>query len=194
MTVSSVATGYDGISLLAGNAAYDPAAYFLIQRVAGTGSSATITFSSIPQTYKSLQIRWMAKDTAGTTVASLRVTCNGVGGTSYASHRITGDGSVVTVNASSAASLATLGFYRSNATASAMGVGIIDIHDYASTTKNKTFRSFNGVDANTGTDADRVILASGLFIDTTAITSIAINGAGTAFTTASTFALYGMVG
>jgi len=192
---SSVLQGFPkSRSLLAGNTAFNPYYFESIATATGTGSSNLITFSSIPQTYKHLQIRWIAKDTAGTTVASLRLTCNGVGGTSYASHRVTGDGSTVTANNSSAASLATLGFYRSNSTVSAMGVGIIDIQDYASTTKNKTFRSFNGIDANTGTTADRVILASGLFIDTTAITSITIDGAGTAFTTASTFALYGIKG
>jgi len=195
ISTSSVLQGFPkSRSLLAGNTAYDPAGTWLIQRVAGTGSSNLITFSSIPQTYKHLQIRWIAKDTAGTTVASLRATCNGVAGTSYASHRITGDGSTVTVNAASSSSLMTLGWYRSNATVSAMGVGIIDINDYTSTTKNKTFRSFNGVDAATGTNADRLILASGFFNNTGAITSITIDGAGTAFTTTSTFALYGIVG
>ena len=60
---SGIKTGvlkYD--SMLAGNAAYDPAATWLIQRVNGTGSSTAITFSSIPQTYQHLQIRAIMKN------------------------------------------------------------------------------------------------------------------------------------
>jgi hypothetical protein len=192
---SSVLQGFPkSRSLLAGNTAYDPAATWFIQRVAGTGSSTTITFSSIPQIYKHLQIRYLAKDTGGTTIATLRITCNGVGGTSYAYHQLYGDGAAVTAAGVSSAAFATAGTVRSTTTANVFGVGIIDIHDYTSTTKNKTIRTFSGVDSNSATTSDRVYLSSGLFNNTSAITSLELITTGTAFTTTTSFALYGMVG
>jgi hypothetical protein len=136
----------------------------------------------------------MAKDTAGTTIATLRITCNGVGGTSYAYHQLYGDGVAATAAGVSSAAFATAGTVRSNATANVMGVGIIDIHDYASTTKNKTIRTFSGVDANTATTSDRVYLSSGLFNSTASISSLELITSGTAFATNTTFALYGIKG
>lgn len=169
-------------------------AYESIATVNGTGASSTVTFSSIPSTYKHLQIRWIAKDTTGTTVANLRITCNGITGTSYAFHQLYGDGSVVTATGNASAAYSNAGVIRSTATADVMSAGIIDIHDYASTTKNKTFRCFSGSDANTGTTADRVYLVSGLLMSTNAISSIDLITTGTFFTTTSTFSLYGIKG
>jgi hypothetical protein len=77
------------------------------------------------------------------------------------------------------------------ATANAMGSGILDIHDYTSTTKNKTFRSITGRDNN---GSGQITLYSGLWLSTSAITSISLNTSGSNFTTASTFALYGIKG
>ncbi len=103
MTVSSIATGYDGISLLAGNAAYDPAGTFLIQRVAGTGSAGTISFTSIPQTYKHLQIRSIARDTyndGSSILLDLQMQFNGDTGSNYTKHILTGTGSSATASGS----------------------------------------------------------------------------------------------
>ena len=171
-----------------------PSSYESIASATGTGSSDTITFNSIPSTYQHLQIRWIAKDTAGSTTALLRLTCNGVAGTSYAHHQIFGDGAAVTASGAASVAFSVAGVIRSNATANVMGAGIIDIHDYTSTTKNKTIRTFSGSDANTGTTADRVYLTSGLFNDTTAISSIALKTTGTAFSTTTVFSLYGIKG
>ena len=188
MTVSSIATGYDGISLLAGNAAYDPAGTFLIQRVAGTGSSSTITFSSIPQTYKHLQIRSNAGDGAGN-IINLRF--NSDSGSNYAYHRILGNGTTVTATgAATQTESAAVAYARG--TTSIMGVSITDVLDYPSTSKYKTIRSFMGYDLN---GSGQLYLSSGLWQSTSAVTSITlINNGGANFSTASTFALYGMVG
>jgi len=74
-------------------------------------------------------------------------------------------------------------------------VGIIDLHDYASTTKNKTVRSFTGYDFNSlyGV-AGSVGLRSGLFISTNAVTSISITLAASNFSTQTVFSLYGIKG
>jgi len=198
MTVSSIATGYDGISLLAGNAAYDPAATWLIQRVNGTGSSGTITFSSIPQNYKHLQIRMLTRDTTnfGTiATAYADLTLNGDTGSNYTWHALTGNGSsagaVGSINEVKAltARCVTSPTIDSNI----YGAGIIDIHDYASTSKFKTIRTFGGVDGNAANTQYQVTLTSNLWRSTSAVTSITFT-ASTAWATGSTFALYGMVG
>ena len=70
-----------------------------------------------------------------------------------------------------------------------MGVLILDVHDYASTSKNKTIRSLNGNDQNGAGD---IYLTSGLWLSTAAVTSL------TLFTSANylntTFSLYGIKG
>jgi hypothetical protein len=185
---SGIKTGvlkYD--SMLAGNAAYDPAATWLIQRVAGTGSSGIITFSNIPQTYQHLQIRYFSR-AAGASVLSM--TFNGSGGTNYARHYLLGTGT--TVVASGAADTAQIYTGYAISSTNIGAVGIIDIHDYASTTKNKTVRSFTGIENTVSTDSD-VRLSSGVWKDTSAITSITFTSTDN-FATNATFALYGFKG
>jgi hypothetical protein len=69
-------------------------------------------------------------------------------------------------------------------------VGIIDIIDYASTTKNKTVRVLSGADNNTGTQGE-IDLNSGLWMSVSAVTSLTIFS-GVNFNAGSTFALYGV--
>lgn len=198
---SGIKTGvlkYD--SMLAGNAAYDPAATWLIQRIAGTGSSRTITFSNIPQNYQHLQLRIMGKYTYSTLANSTSgsMSFNGDTASNYGFHRLTGNGSSVTASGSinqSDISIDNIAASSNATNANIMGVAIVDIHDYTSTTKNKTVRNFTGFDNNSGTTNSNLFLSSGLWRSTAAITSITITCDTTfAWTTASTFALYGFIG
>lgn len=196
---SSILQGFPkSRSLLAGNAAYDPAAIFLIQRVAGTGSSDSITFSSIPSTYKHLQIRSILRGTssAGIGNAGIRLNSDTVDA-NYASHHLGGDGSSTFVYGSASGPVYLPNcFPLADQTANTHGVLIIDIHDYSSTTKYKTIRDFCGIDNNNSPAGSPgcVNLGSGLWENTNAVTSVTITGLGINFTTTSTFALYGMVG
>ena len=182
--------------MLAGNAAYDPSTFFLIQRTAGTGSSASVTFSSIPSTYSHLQIRGIARDTFAT--ANLQtgyLTFNSDTSSSYPNHGLVGNGTSVTANGSAATTdIASISYSGSAATANSYGAFIIDILDYASTSKYKTVRIFTGFDSNSGTTTNAVVLRSGLWMNTSAISSLTLRTGLTAWTTASTFALYGMKG
>jgi hypothetical protein len=81
-----------------------------------------------------------------------------------------------------------------NSTASTFGASIISIQDYASTTRNKTVRGFSGSEANTASANFYVVLNSGLWLNTSAITSITMLPGQTAFKAGSTFALYGIKG
>jgi len=145
-----------------------------------------------------LQIRYISKDSsnASDTILNPKMQFNADTGNNYAYHELRGDGTSATTNAGSAYSgvLIMSSSLREISASSVMGVAIVDILDYASTTKNKTVRYMSGIDTNGGTAGGRISLGSGLWINTAAITSITINANIANFTTTSTFALYGIKG
>lgn len=179
-------------------AALHPAAatlnsYESIMTANGTGSSGTITFSSIPATYKHLQIRYIGRNSAtGATLATLRMRVNGYA-SNYPLHKLSGDG------ASASAYGTTAEVYiqdnmlmpTNSAGASIYGAGIIDILDYSDTNKYKTVRALSGVDLN---GSGQICLGSGLYQQTTAISSITLEANGVNWLTNSSFALYGIKG
>lgn len=154
------------------------------------GSASTVTFSSIPQTYKSLQIRIHAL-APGT---QLSTQFNGSSSTNTRQHFLYGTGSA-------AASTSTTGnyfytFWNINGLDSTTypTVMIMDILDYASTAKTKVMRAISGTDRN-GTSTGEIDLLSGLFNNTSALTSLTFyNTGGQNFTSGTTIALYGIKG
>ena len=200
MAITSIKTGSSFTNLvkyndfLAGNPSFIPSSYESIASATASGSSSTITFSSIPSGYASLQIRGIAKVAgSGGGGWQVNVTANSDSATNYSNHLLGGNGSSASIEGYSSTNYMWLG-YANYDTGNTVGAMIIDIHDYASTTKNKTFRSFFGVDGNTASTVYRVYLASGLWRSTSAITSITLEGNGTNFSAGSTFALYGIKG
>lgn len=188
VSLSSITQGFPkSRSFLDGNSAYNPSSFESIATVTGTGSSGTITFSSIPSTYKSLQIRGLMNTNLGSN-ASTYMTLNGDTGANYARHYLYGDGTSATAVGSNADSSIQTGWVGNSSTS--MGTVIIDIIDYASTSKNKTIRSFSGDDLN---GSGRVMLLSGLWVNTAAVSSISLTIGGS-FTTTTQFALYGIKG
>jgi hypothetical protein len=193
LTRSGVAGG-KYINFLAGNAPFLPDSDFLIQeQVLGT-SAATVTFSSIPSTYKHLQVRYVAGTTDGTTsTQQIRLQFNGSAASAYTAHNLQGNGSSVSSNAFTP-------FLRTNILldsaitgdghgSGVFGAGIIDILDYGSTTKNTTVRALGGLTPN-----NYVHLTSGAWINTAAVTSLALTSSGTAFRIGTRFSLYGSNG
>jgi len=179
-------TKYD--SFLAGNAAFSPTSFESIASANGTGSSGTITFSSIPSTYTSLQIRGMYS-AATTSGVGLYVIVNSDSSSNYAYHTLYGNGS--TANAFGAITQNKVYATFGTVSTTTRGVVIADIHNYASTTQNKTLRFFSGEDANGSGTVD---LASGLWLSTSAINSVSIVLEGDSFSTTTQFALYGIKG
>jgi hypothetical protein len=207
MAITSIKTGSSFTNLqkydnfLGPNAAYNPSSFESIATVSGTGSSATITFSSIPSTYVALQLRFIGKstDSATNTQYNYRLRFNSDTGNNYARHALNGDGAVA--QATGASSVDSIGPSYTpipnsgSGLTNMMGVGIIDIHDYASTTKNKTARVFTGTDLNrTTAPTGQVILHSGVWLNTNAITSIDLQLTTGSWTTSSVFSLYGIKG
>ncbi len=182
-------------SMLAGNDAFIPNSFESIATATGTGSSNTITFSSIPSTYQHLQIRGLFKSTGGSDGGdlTLNVRFNSDTGSNYVRHRLSGNGSTVAASSDTAITSIYLGSgVGGTGTANMLAANLIDIHDYASTTKFKTVRAFAGGEINT--TPSQVRLGSGLWMSTSAITSIQLIDVYGSFTTSSTFALYGIRG
>jgi hypothetical protein len=177
-----------GIIASSGGAAASTSSYESIASLVGDGSATSLTFNSIPSTYTHLQIRAITNDASGEEVG---VRLNGDTGTNYSHHYLRSTGAAV--SASGSATQARINFMGVTANSTTiMGVTIIDLHDYASTTKYKTVRTFMGYDSNGG---GIVYLSSGLWQSTSAVTSLTVlNIGGFAFGTQTVFSLYGIKG
>jgi hypothetical protein len=155
-------------------------------------TTATISFTSIPSTYKHLQLRIFSKSTrtAGNAGDAIKMNFNSDTAANYSFHQLQGNGA--TASASGSASQSTIEIERiGDATASIMGVVIVDILDYANTNKYKTTRSLGGVDFN---GSGYVTLMSGNWRSTSAISSITLDPNGGDFAQYSQAALYGIKG
>jgi len=157
--------------------------FYQIQQLSPSAVS-TVTFSSIPATYKSLQVRfnlvWSVANGNGTP----KIQFNGDTASNYGYHYLYGDGSTAAASgAVTQPSILPMG---------AQGityplVGIVDVIDYANANKNKVTKSLTGFNNNTATGEIRV--ASGLWLNTAAITSLTVLA--TIGTYTGTITLYG---
>jgi hypothetical protein len=157
----------------------------------GAGGQSSISFSSIPSTYKHLQIR--AIQFCGTTSYNTLIRYNSDSGNNYASHYLEGTGSTVGAGVAYGnppVSYGAIGEARGGTTYP--DAFVCDILDYTNTNKYKTARSISGYDAN---GSGLIALRSSLWMSTSAVTSITItNDAAVNFTQYSSFALYGIKG
>jgi hypothetical protein len=166
-----------------------PTSYESIATVTvGSGGQSTITFSSIPSTYKHLQLRGIGRDNSGNNVD---MTFNSDTGTNYARHRIIGNGTTASsLGTISLASIPLLANDGLPTAANTFGVFVIDILDYTNTNKYTTARVLSGQDSNGSGGVD---FTSGLWLNTNAISTITLTGGGSAiFQQYSQFALYGI--
>jgi hypothetical protein len=178
----------DGATVSGGGAAFES-----IATVNGTGSSGSITFSSIAGDWEHLQIRANARGTFNG-LAAINVRLNGISTSTYASHNVRGNGSAVSAGRNANVDYMYEGdfLYGGTTYSNAHTVFVMDIHDYTSTTRNKTLRSIGGYDAN---GSGSIFLSSGLSRTTAAVTSVTIDtDSGVNFTATSTFSLYGIKG
>lgn len=160
--------------------------------VSGSGASS-VSFSNIPQDYAHLQIRAMAQPYYGSTPGGGQVSMrfNGDTNQNYTRHGLFGDGNSVSAIGYSTGTynyIAIERFYWVNSS-SVFGVSVATVLDYANSNKTKTVLSSGGWDAN---GSGEVVLASGLWTGTAAITSISINPPGSTLNQYSQFALYGI--
>lgn len=159
----------------------------------GAGGSSSISFSSIPSTYKHLQIRGIGREQSGG-FDQIYMQLNGDTGNNYAKHQLSGDGSTASAGATASTNNISVSANPGpNQSSNIFSGSVIDILDYANTNKYKTVRSLAGVDAN---GSGYVWYASGLWQNTNAISSITLypSGGGTGFVQYSSFALFGIKG
>jgi hypothetical protein len=149
----------------------------------GTGSNTTIEFTSIPTDYKHLQVRWAGKNTSTSNPLNIRI--NNISTNSYARHYLRGVSTSPTsddeINSSDISLTVGLG------TSLPFVMGVMDILDPFSTTKNTTIKAFYGSSAS-------IYLSSGFLNNTTAVSSLQLFVQGNAFAIGSRFSLYGIKG
>jgi len=161
-----------------------------------SGGLSSIVFSNIPAGYKHLQIRAIYRTNAafaGTLDMWMRF--NSDTGSNYSRHVIQGNGAAVAAGANTTQTRIPFGnaIPGASSTANTYGSAVIDILDYASTTKNKTVRGLYGAQDNTTNTEYRIQLNSGLWYATpTAITSITLLSELNDLVQYSSFALYGV--
>lgn len=160
----------------------------------GSGGTGMVTFSSIPSTFKHLQIRAFNQSNRNDdNRESLKLRFNSDTGSNYSFHVLSGNGSTTTAYGDSNQTFIEVDWTSSSLAGSNLfGAQIIDILDYADTNKYKTSRTLGGNDTN---GSGNMSLNSGSWRNTAAISSVTlIPYVGSLFNQYSSFALYGIKG
>lgn len=169
-------------------------AFESIATLGGTGSSDSITFSSIPAGYTHLQIRGIATVNYNSVdFGGVGIRFNGDSATNYSRHQLVSFRSAGVDYAQSGGIANTAytnaGIAYLKISQSIVGASIIDILDYNNTNKYKTVRGLSGAEWNT---AGGLMLGSGVWRSTAAVTSVTVFGQNGNFGTESRFTLYGI--
>ena len=154
-----------------------------------SSTASSVAFSSIPQTYTHLQIRFSAQDNRGTYADSeLKIQFNSDTGNNYRSHYLRGNGAVEALD--NGQSTRIVQSCTATLAGSNFASGVIDILDYTSTSKYKTIRIFGGFD---NSSSGGIWMRTGLWMSSSAMTSVQIGSdLGSALNQYSSFALYGI--
>lgn len=162
----------------------------------GAGGTGTISFTSIPSTYKHLQVRLIGRtDRSGNPSANMLFRFNNDSSTNYNSHALYSYGTGVASAADvSATSIIFNRIAGASAGANMFGSAVVDIYDYANGNKYTTARNIGGLEIN-GSGSESYF-ESGTWRSTSAINRIDITSvAGSVnFVQYSHFALYGIKG
>ena len=158
----------------------------------GSGGASSISFTSIPSTYKHLQLRITSRDNRAATLNNFHMRLNSDTTNSYTYHTALADTSTVVSDGTTSPVDKTDYYYEpsTSTTASVFASSVIDILDYSFSTKYKTIRMSGGYDNN---GVGRLTFTSNLWINTSAVTGISFtNSSGANFSQYSSFALYGI--
>jgi hypothetical protein len=153
-------------------------------------SAASVTFSSIPATYRDLIVAATAQDpVSGTTFSNIGLQFNNDTGSNYNWTDMYGDGTsaVAQVQSNSATILAGYMSSQNNV----FSVHNFQFMDYSATDKHKTVLVRSSLGTRSPNTTQLAQATTGRWANTAAITSIRIIG-GTAFKAGSTFNLYGI--
>lgn len=166
----------------------------------GSGRASSIEFANIPSAFQHLQLRMIVQQydsnvaNAGNIYTLARLNGDTTAG-NYTTHMLSGNGSSAGASAltGSAYTYAYVAQSYCTPSSSIFSPIIIDILDYASTTKNKTLRTFSGWDGN---GSGSLALHSNLWLSTSAVNTLTIfpnvPASVTSFAQYTTAALYGI--
>ncbi len=156
----------------------------------GSAGAAFIEFTSIPDTYKHLQLRMSVKADA-TTNGTPVIVYNNDTSSIYTYHHLKGDGSSAT-SYSPGVNYGGTWYINGGQSADQYGAYVADILDYASLTKAKTIRTLAGFDNN---GSGSIFLVSQAYINTSsAISSLKLTVQSGNISQFSQVALYGIKG
>jgi hypothetical protein len=149
-----------------------------------TGTATTVTFSSIPATYRDLILVTDATITAAGSTDGYGLRFNGDTGSNYSYVRMVGTGSAAT-SASATTTFALAGVIGDVN----KGVTMFQIMDYSATDKHKTV-----ITRSNGSFGNWTQASASRWADTAAITSVLLrSNASYNFSIGSTFSLYGII-
>lgn len=157
-------------------------------------NTASVTFNSIPATYKSLRLHISARGTVASNSDNLAFTVNGDSGSNYNTHSAFAyDNTFSSANSVSVGSMYLPSqLVAASAPANVYTSIVMDIVDYANTNKYKVFRSVLG--AAPGAFLNPVSsIVSNEWMSASAITSITFGSSGL-IAANSRFSLYGIRG
>jgi len=159
-------------------------AFDLLETTTLTSSASSVTFSGLGaySDYKHLQIRGEFSQSGGDVIF---MRFNGVSTTSYAWHNLSG-GRFSTAESEAGSSVS---YMRLGVSPGSARTGLVcDLLDYSSNVKNTTGRWLFGQ-----TDGPRIVLGSGGFFNTAAVSSLSLHASsGYSFQSLSRFSLYGV--
>lgn len=171
--------------------------YDALATVTLSATTASITFSGIPQGYKHLQLRSIARNVFTVSQGYDWATASFNGDTTYTnyrSHILYGNGS-----SAGSATLQSAGYYAicANVTrdyygGDIMGASVTDILDYSNPNKYKTTRMLAAAEMNANNVYSEIDFVSSLWMNTAPITSITINAVTASLAADTQFALYGI--
>lgn len=165
-----------------------PAAFELISTQLLSSTIASVSFTSLPSNYKHLQLRIVGRQNSSYSYPTGQIIFNSDSGANYAWHRLQGaGGSLGSVGVASQNNMNFGMFDDAASTANAYAATIVDILDAFSTNKYKTIKTLGG------NAEPRVDMRSGLWLSSSAISSITITGDGS-WVSGSRFSLYGVKG
>jgi hypothetical protein len=184
-----------GLLSQGGGAGGTPAYQLISSQILGSNTT-TVTFSSIPATYKHLRLVFSGRSsTAGTGFSNVLARINGVSTASYWWNYIEVSGSTYSVvRQSTAQTSGQMGFTQNNGHTSGWFSGHeLEIPDYASTTVSKTGRFLSRTDS-----VDNVVAytsyGSFVSVGTSAVSSVSFTLSSGDWIATSRFSLYGISG
>jgi len=154
-------------------------------------ASATVVFSSIPQTYTDLVL--VMQPAANVGDENVGIQFNGDTAGNYSYTRLGANNTAGTFSSNRVSGFSRINTTEATGTSTTLGNLVItaNIYNYINTTTYKTVLARSGQQGGT---YNGVELFTGLWRNTAAITSVTVmQGGGRTFSTGSTFSLYGIL-